>query len=403
MKFKFLFLVLLGVFNLQAQKSSKKTVKKAIPTKAAVTQNTTTEGIFATINTSKGAIIIALEYQKTPVTVANFISLAEGTNTFVKDEKLKGKPFFNGLKFHRVIPDFMIQGGDPQGTGSGDPGYSFKDEFLPELKFDKGGILAMANSGPKTNGSQFFITHKDTPWLDGKHTIFGHVTVGMSVVNSIAQNDLITKITINKVGAAAKKFDAAKVFSDYFNNKAEDDKKQALIDEENRKKQIELQEQKRKEYTAKYAPVIQAKKAFFEANKASATTTASGLAYKVIKKGTGEKPAVGSTLFFHYAGFFEDGTMFDTSYEETSKEFGQHNPARAAQNGYEPFPFVVGKKDSMIPGFTESMELLTYGDKIIAYIPSNLAYGEKGAGGVIPPNATLIFEIEAFKEKPTKK
>ena len=288
MKLKFLFLVLLGVFNLQAQKSTKKTVKKSIQNKTIATKNKTTEGIFATINTTKGSIVIALEYQKTPVTVANFISLAQGTNTFVSNEKLKGKPFYDGLKFHRVIADFMIQGGDPQGTGIGGPGYSFKDEFLPELKFNKGGILAMANSGPKTNGSQFFITHKETPWLDGKHTVFGHVTEGMAVVNSIAQNDLITKITINKIGVTAKKFDAAKVFSDYYSNKEEDDKKQALIEEENRKKQIELQEQQMKEYKVKYAPVIQAKKAYFETNKPTATTTASGLTYKIIKKGTGE-------------------------------------------------------------------------------------------------------------------
>lgn len=399
MKLKFLFLVLLGVFNLQAQKSTKKNLSKPTANKAITPKTTSNEGIFATINTSKGAIILALEYKKTPITVANFISLVEGTNTFVNDEKLKGKPFFDGLKFHRVIADFMIQGGDPQGTGAGGPGYSFKDEFLPELKFDKGGILAMANSGPKTNGSQFFITHKDTPWLDGKHTIFGHVTQGMNVVNSIAQNDVITKITINKVGAEAKKFDAAKVFANYFANKAEDDKKQALIDEENRKKQTELQEQKMKEYKEKYAPIIKAKKAFFDENKTTVTTTPSGLMYKVIKKGTGEKPAAGSTFYFHYAGYFEDGALFDTSYEETSKEYGLHNPARAAQNGYQPFPYEAGKKGSMIPGFTEAMELLTYGDKIIAYIPSNLAYGERGAGGVIPPNAMLIFEIESFKEK----
>lgn len=402
MKLKFLCLLFLGVVNLQGQ-TVKKTVvtkKATTTTKAVVKKPVVTDGIFATITTPKGAIVLALEYKKTPVTVANFISLAEGTNTFIKDEKLKGKPFYNGLKFHRVINDFMIQGGDPQGTGAGDPGYAFKDEFVPDLAFDKGGILAMANSGPKTNGSQFFITHKDTPWLNQKHTIFGHVTQGMNVVNSITQNDVITKITISKVGTEAKKFDAAKVFSTYFNNKGEDEKKQALLDEENRKLALQKIEDEKKAYIEKYAPVIAAKKAYIAETKTTATVTPSGLAYKVINKGTGEKPAVGSTVYFHYAGYLEDGTLFDTSYEELSKTYGQHNPNRAAQNGYQPFPYELGKKDSMIPGFTEAIEAMTYGEKIIAILPSKLAYGESGAGGVIPPNATLVFEIEIFKDRP---
>ena len=405
MKLKFLCLVFLGVINLQAQTTKKAVVsKKPTATAKPITKKpVVTEGIFATINTPKGNIIIALEYKKTPVTVANFISLSEGTSPFVKDEKLKGKPFFNGLKFHRVINDFMIQGGDPQGTGAGDPGYSFKDEFVPELSFDKGGILAMANSGPKTNGSQFFITHKETPWLNQKHTIFGHVTEGMTVVNAITQNDIITKITISKIGAEAKKFDAPKVFADYFNNKDEDDKKQALVDEENRKKQIQQIEDQKKDYLEKYAPVIAAKKVFFEDTKTKATATPSGLSYKVINKGTGVKPLAGTTIYFHYAGYFEDGTLFDTSSEELSKTYGQHNPNRAAQNGYQPFPYEIGKKDSMIPGFIEAIESMSYGEKIIAIIPSKLAYGESGAGGVIPPNATLIFEIETFQNKPEAK
>ncbi|AWG21850.1 peptidylprolyl isomerase [Flavobacterium faecale] len=402
MKLKLLCLLFLGVVSLQAQTVKKKVVAKKTTTtaKPIAKKPVITDGIFATIETPKGAIVLALEYKKTPVTVANFISLAEGTNPFIKDEKLKGKPFYNGLKFHRVINDFMIQGGDPQGTGAGDPGYSFKDEFIPDLSFDKGGILAMANSGPKTNGSQFFITHKDTPWLNQKHTVFGHVTQGMDVVNKITQNDVITKITINKVGSEAKKFDAAKVFAAYFNNKAEDEKKQALVDEENRKMALQKIEDEKKAYIEKYAPVIAAKKAYIADVKATATTTPSGLAYKIINKGSGVKPAVGSTLYFHYAGYLEDGALFDTSYEELSKTYGQHNPNRAAQNGYQPFPYELGKKDSMIPGFTEAIELMTYGEKIIAILPSKLAYGESGAGGVIPPNATLVFEIEVFQNKP---
>lgn len=412
MKLKLLCFLLIGYLNAQAQTTKKTiptkktlTIKTVSPKKATVvnTKPTQNEGIYAVINTTKGAIEIELEYIKTPITVANFITLAEGKNNFVADEKLKGKPFYDGLKFHRVINDFMIQGGDPEGNGTGGPGYAFKDEFLPELKFDKGGLLAMANSGQRTNGSQFFITHKDTPWLDGKHTIFGHVTNGMDVVNKIVQDDVISKITIKRIGATANKFDAPKIFSDYFQNKVEDDKKQAVIDEENRKKEEIKKEEEKKAYLEKYAPEIKAKKSYFESLKPTSSTTPSGLIYKVVQKGTNEKPLAGSTLYFHYAGYLEDGTIFDTSYEEVSKAFGIYNPNRAAQNGYQPFPFEVGKKDGLIPGFMEAMDLLNYGEKIVAFIPSKLAYGENGAGDVIPPNATLVFEIETFKDKPEVK
>ena len=387
MKLKLLFLAFFALANLQAQETTKKPVKKT--EKAAPIKQ---DGVFATINTNKGAIILELDFQKTPVTVANFISLAQGKNEFVTDKKLKGKPFFNGLKFHRVISDFMIQGGDPQGTGAGSPGYSFKDEFIPELKFDKGGILAMANSGPKTNGSQFFITHKETPWLNGKHTIFGHVIQGMDVVNSIAQDDIIENIIITQNGKLAKKFKAEKVFADYYNNKAEEERKEAEAKAEAEKIQKE-----------KMAALMTEKVASFNNLKTTATTTPSGLIYKITEKGTGVKPVAGTTIYFHYSGFLEDGKLFDSSREEVAKTYNQHNEMRAMQGGYKPFPFEAGKKDGMIPGFTEAIDLLSFGDKITAFIPAKLAYGESGAGGVIPPNATLIFEIEIFdKQTETK-
>ena len=185
------------------------------------------DGIYAEIETNKGKIVVKLEYQKTPVTVANFISLAEGKNTFVKPE-LKGKPYYDGLKFHRVIKDFMVQGGDPEGSGSGGPGYKFKDE-ITDLSHSKGGILSMANAGPETNGSQFFITHRETPWLDGKHTVFGEVVEGMNVVNAIEQNDVIKKVTIIRKGAAAKLFNAEKTFSDYVQNQQKEKEEQAAL------------------------------------------------------------------------------------------------------------------------------------------------------------------------------
>jgi cyclophilin family peptidyl-prolyl cis-trans isomerase len=377
MKFKYLFLLLLGCITIQAQTGKKITpVKKPSTTaKAVVKKPTEAEGIFVTIATNKGNIELELAYQKTPVTVANFIALAEGKNTFVKPENLKGKPFFDGLKFHRVIKDFMIQGGDPSGNGSGGPGYAFKDE-ITDLKHNKPGILSMANSGPATNGSQFFITHKETPWLDGKHTVFGHVISGMAIVNAIEQDDVITKVTVVRKGALAKKFDAVKVISDYFNFKTEDQKKIEAVKE--------------------------VKKTYLSTIKATATTTPSGLAYKIVENGTGVKPANGATFYFNYAGYFEDGSLFDSSYENVNKAYGKYDERRAAQNGYRAFPFVAGKKDGMIPGFIEGLENMGFGDKAVVFIPSNLAYGERGANGVIPPNTMLIFELEMLEKEPVK-
>ncbi|UWY26389.1 peptidylprolyl isomerase [Flavobacterium sp. TR2] len=374
MKFKFLFLFCLAIVNIQAQTkkpAAKPAAKPASKTAVAANPN---EGIFATISTTKGDIVVSLEYVKAPVTVANFITLAEGKNPYVKVERLKGKPFYDGLKFHRVINDFMIQGGDPQGTGAGDPGYSFKDEFVGELKFEKGGVLAMANSGPATNGSQFFITHKETPWLNGKHTIFGHVVSGMDNVNKIVQDDIMNKITITRKGAAAKKFDAVKIFSDEM-------------------KKGELQKEEAKK-------IVAAKAAYFKDMKAKATATASGLKYVITQKGNGVKGAEGSTIYFHYAGYFEDGILFDSSMAQVAKAYGKYDANRDAQGGYKAFPFTVGKKDGMIPGFLEALDMMTDGEKAIFFLPSNLAYGEKGAGGVIPPNATLIFEIETYQNQP---
>ena len=308
------------------------------------------EGIFAEFNTTKGKIVTQLEYQKTPLTVANFITLAEGTNLQVTNS-LKGKPYYNGLKFHRVIADFMIQGGCPKGDGSGDPGYRFDDEFVPELKHSAKGILSMANAGPKTNGSQFFITHKATPHLDGRHTVFGHVTIGLDIVDKIAKDDVITSVKIIRVGKEAKKFDAEKIFNDYFVKKAEADKIEA--EKQKAAKEIALKE--------------------FE----NATTTESGLKYIVLQQGTGNKPAATSNVKVHYTGMLLEGKVFDSS----------------VQRG-EPIDFGLNQ---VIKGWTEGVQLMQEGSKYKFYIPSQLAYGERGAGGVIPPNTDLIFEVELIK------
>nr|WP_264521895.1 peptidylprolyl isomerase [Flavobacterium sp. N1994] len=410
-KINILLLICIGMISATAQtakktgpKATKPTTTKKVGLKPATTS--IDEGIFAEMQTTKGTITIQLEYKKTPITVANFISLAEGTNTFVTDEKLKGKPFYNGLKFHRVITkyngdqqDFMIQGGDPQGNGSGGPGYAFKDEFT-DAGFDKPGILAMANSGPKTNGSQFFITVAPTTWLNGKHTIFGYVVKGMDIVNTTKQNDVINKVTIIRKGAEAKKFDAAKTFSDYMANKAGDDAKEAAIAAENQKKQAELEAQKKAEYLKTYGPVIAAKAKYLTETKATATETASGLKYKMLQTGTGKKPADGANVYINYAGYLEDGSLFDSCIESINKEYGKFDENRAKQNGYQPFPFPYGKKDGLIPGFIEMLNLMNFGDKVLVYIPSKLAYGERGAGNVIPPNANIIFEVEMLENAP---
>jgi len=319
----------------------------AILTLSCKSQQKLTQGIYAQFETSKGKIICVLEHEKTPMTVANFVALTEGT--MKNNKKEEGTPFFDGLKFHRVIPEFMIQGGCPDGNGMGDPGYKFPDEIDTSLKHSGPGILSMANSGPATNGSQFFITHKETPWLDGKHTIFGHVVQGQDIVDKIEQNDELQKVVIIRIGKDAKKFDANKTF-------------------ENGMKQAKIETEKRNAEAAEN----------LEKMKEGATITASGLAYKVMKKGTGKThPFATQTVTVHYTGKLLNGKVFDSSVER-----GQ--PAK--------FPL-----NRVIPGWTEGVQLMVVGDKFTFIIPSALAYGERGAGGVIPPNADLIFEVELLE------
>jgi peptidyl-prolyl cis-trans isomerase A (cyclophilin A) len=371
------------------------------------------EGIFAEIYTNKGKIALQLEFQKTPITVANFITLAEGKNEFVTNDR-KGKPYYDGLKFHRVIANFMIQGGCPLGTGAGDPGYKFKDEFDPSLKHNKPGIFSMANSGPATNGSQFFITHKDTPWLDNKHSVFGHVIEGQKVVDAIAQDDVITKVIIVRKGKAAKAFNAEKVFSEYMKMKPELDKIEAeenrikaeaaaKLDTEKRQKDAEAKAIADKEMKEKLGPLLAAKVAELAALKAKTTTTPSGLQYSILQKGNGVKPAEGKDIYVHYAGYLEDGTLFDSSYEAINKMYGKFDQNRANQNGYQPFPFKYGSKGGLIPGFLEGINNMNFNDRAIFFIPANLGYGEKGAGNVIPPNSNIIFEVEILENLPTTK
>lgn len=340
------------------------------------------DGLYAEIETNKGKIVLQLEFQKTPLTVANFVTLAEGKNEMVTAQ-YKGKPFYDGLKWHRVIANFMIQGGDPKGDGSGGPGYKFADE-ITDLKHDKPGILSMANAGKGTNGSQFFITHVPTPHLNGLHTVFGHVVEGQDVVNSIAQNDEIKTVKIIRIGTAAKKFDAPKVFKEYYEKAAADQKK--VTDAINKTKAD--------------------KAAYFADIKKTATKTASGLQYMIVKKGTGKKPADASQVYLSYSGFLDNGsgTMFDSSDVALSKAFGNYIPQKDAANAYAPIPFKIGTKTGLIPGFIEGIEQMSLGDKALIFIPGHIGYAERGnprAG--IGPNADLVFEIEMTETAPAGK
>ena len=303
------------------------------------------EGLFAIILTSKGEITIHLEFEKTPGTVGNFAGLATGK---IKNDIIPiGEPYYNGLKFHRVINDFMVQAGCPLGTGTGDPGYKFDDEFNADLKHDRPGILSMANAGPSTNGSQFFITHVETPWLDNKHTVFGHVINGMDIVNSISQNDEIISVNINAVGEKAQAFDPAQAFEDFNKSKADRIKKE-------KEKELKILNDLSKGFSK----------------------TSSGLQYKFEKENNSEKPVSGNKVKVHYKGMLLDGTVFDSSYKRN-----------------QPIEFTLGI-GQVIKGWDEGISLLGLGDKATFIIPSELAYGQSGAGGVIPPNATLVFDVE---------
>ena len=310
------------------------------------------DGLYAKFVTSKGEIITTLEFEKTPLTVTNFVGLAEGTKEFKDSKGRTSGRYYDGLTFHRVIPQFMIQGGCPLGTGTGGPGYDFPDEFDPSLKHDRPGILSMANAGPGTNGSQFFITHVPTPHLDGKHTVFGHVVVGQDVVNAIQKGDKIKRLEIIRVGAKAESF------------KADQQAFDSLLANIGGAKAA-----KEKERIAQEQAIIKEKYS-------KAVTTDSGLMYEVIKEGSGDqKPSPGDNVSAHYTGMFMDGRKFDSSIDR-----GQ------------PIQFPVGT-GRVIKGWDEALLDMKKGEKRILIIPPDLAYGKRGRGP-IPPNSTLVFEVE---------
>ena len=331
------------------------------------------DGLYANLQTSKGNMIVKFEDKKAPVTVANFVGLAEGKidNT----AKAKGVPFYDGTIFHRVIKDFMIQGGDPKGTGMGDPGYKFDDE-KNDLHHTGKGILSMANSGPNTNGSQFFITEVATPWLDGRHTIFGEVVKGQNVIDEIATVEkgaqdkpktdvVLEKVSIFSKGDEYKNYDAAKVFTEGKSKIQENNK--AIIEKMEAEKK-----RKEEEFAANQQKLV-------DALKQGMQSTPSGLFYKITKTTNGAAPKAGDMVSVHYAGKLVDGSEFDSSFKRN-----------------QPIEIPIGK-GQVIKGWDEGLMLLKEGEAATLLIPSELGYGARGAGGVIPPNAWLVFDVELVK------
>lgn len=311
------------------------------------------DGLYAQFQTDKGNITLELEFEKTPMTVINFVALAEGN----MEETTRAGRYYDGLNFHRVIADFMIQGGCPEGTGRGNPGYKFEDEFHPSLKHDKPGILSMANAGPGTNGSQFFITHGPTPHLDGKHTVFGHVIDGQDIVDSIAMGDVINKLEIIRVGKAAENFVAT----------------QATFNEI-RKGAVENAAKAKKEADTDVLKQI-------ESQFPKAKVSKSGIYYTIDEDGDGATPKKGDTVAVHYTGKFMDGKTFDSSVSRG-----------------EPIEFPVGA-GHVIAGWDDTILEMKVGEERTVVIPPNLAYGEQGYPGAIPPNSWLIFEMELVSIK----
>jgi cyclophilin family peptidyl-prolyl cis-trans isomerase len=317
----------------------------------AMSQQNLPDGLYAKFTTTRGEIIVSLFYQQTPMTVANFVGLAEGTMQLGAGAERQNKPYYKGLTFHRVIDDFMIQGGCPLGSGTGGPGYNFPDEIVPELRHDKPGILSMANAGPNTNGSQFFITHGPTPWLDGKHTVFGEVVQGQDVVNTIRQGDVILSLEILRVGGDAEDFATGQQAFEQYRDEL-DERRQARLEAAQEAQRIKL-----------------------EVLYAGAITTDSGLKYIVTEPGEGDTPTNGTRVTVHYTGKFLDDRVFDSSVSRGK-----------------PIVFEVGT-GRVIKGWDEALLTMKKGEKRTLIIPPELGYGASGRGP-IPPNSVLVFDVE---------
>jgi cyclophilin family peptidyl-prolyl cis-trans isomerase len=308
--------------------------------------------IFAVFNTSKGEFVAELFYKDVPMTVTNFVGLAEGTKDSNKPE---GTHFYDGTKFHHIIEGLLIQGGSPDGTGLGNPGYHFPNEINPDLKHDAPGTLSMANSGPNTNGSQFYITLKATPRFDNYYTVFGKVVSGQDVVNSLKKGDTLKSVQILRKGVAAEEFKA---------DQAAFDRRLETV-----KKKIAAQ---KKEEAREFATSVKEKWP-------KAKKTSSGLWYVITKEGHGAKPKKGQKITVHYETKLLDGTVVFSSFINQT-----------------PYTFDVGMK-KVIPAWDESFLDMKLGEKRTVISPYSLAYGEKGMTRRIPPNTNLILDLELIR------
>lgn len=354
------------------------------------------DGIYAEIITNKGTMLAELYYDQTPATVASFVSLAEGTSTAV-DSAFSGKPFYNGLKIHRVLKDFIIQGGDPEGTGSGGPGYKFHDELRPDLRHDTVGILSMANSGYASNGSQFFITHGKAPHLDGYtlegkakdcenpriscHTVFGKLVQGFATLDTIAnvkvngprmdtpmEEIIIQEINIIRKGAAAKAFDAPKTF----------------------KSELIAQTDRDSIAAGEKAAKLQVVTDRFKSIQEKGETLESGLGITITEKGDGPKPKLGDMILVNYAGYFNTGELLDTNIKAVADS---NNKETRPPNEYGPMEVVYGPDAELINGMKEGLQQMRVGDKAVLFVPYYLGYGDQQYY-IIPPKSNLVFELE---------
>lgn len=369
------------------------------------------DGLYAEIVTSKGTMMAKLFYDKVPVTVANFVALAEGNHPMA-EEKYKGKPFFDGITFHRVMDKFMIQGGDPTGTGRGTPGYRFAADFSSELKHDKPGILSMANSGGiNTNGSQFFIMEVPWPSLDfydnqgnmkpcdqrgvSCHSVFGELVKGLEVQDSISnvkvidpqarnhkpvEDVFITKVSIIRKGNEAKSFNAPKVFEEEMPKVEENFK---ALKEDAKKKSEELAKQAKVDWLKKNEELTGRR-----------IESPTGMAMIFTNESNGITPKSTDKVNIDCAGYFEDGTLFWTTLKEVAEKNGKYDKRQDDQGGYKPFPMPYNETASLVAGFREAMLNMKIGDKARVFIPYYLGYGEAGRRPLIPGKTNLVFDIE---------
>ena len=345
------------------------------------------EGLYAEFDTTMGKMLIKLTYEKTPVTVANFVALAEGNHPKV-DKDFEGIKYYDGLIFHRVIDGFMIQGGDPKGDGSGGPGYKFLDEIDETLIHDKPGILSMANSGPGTNGSQFFITEVPTPHLNFKHTVFGHIVDGIEIQDAISNVETavadrpvidvrIKKLKILRIGDKAKDFNAVKTWNEI------------------EPKLFIIQEEKKRAALAKMDSLAKIEKAKIDKFRGKSKKLKSGVEVYTIKKGNGVKPVDGDEIFFNYEGYLSiNGVLFGTNRKDIMIAYDRYSKDDENKGWYDPQKIKFSSNMQLIEGFKEVLKNMNLGDKVFAYIPSELGYGERAMGNRIPANSDLAFIIE---------